>query len=76
MTPKIGDVVYINTSIYIDSSWRDINGGKVTISKVVDYGEKVWITLKEFPEKSYCWNYLEDMQDYLKEEFGEQWAHK
>ena len=74
MKPKIGDIVYIETAGYSDSSWRDVTGGKARIAEVKETGSGYSVVFEKFPTTSYNWYFLEGMQEHLKKEFGEQWA--
>jgi len=72
--PKVGDIIYVESAGYSDSPWRDTVGGKARIVKVEKRESTYWITVEQFPERSYNWDFLEGMQDYLKKEAGDQWA--
>ena len=76
MKPKIGDIIYLDTDLYVSSGWNDRRGGKARISCVTKENGKIWVQVEEFPESSYLWDYLEGMQERFKEEFGNQWAHR
>lgn len=74
--PKPGDIIYIDSSFHSDDfAGRDRVGGKVTVDRVTEENGKVWVTPKEFPTSSYNWESLREMQEYLKEQFGDSWAH-
>ncbi len=74
--PKIGDIIYIDSAGYVDSSFRDVTGGKVRIQSVEKKGDRYWVVVEEFPTSSYSWEHLSEMQEYLKGTFGDTWAHK
>jgi len=73
-TPKVGDIVYIQGACYTSHGADDIAGGKATIQAVVKEYGKTYITLKEVPSRRYCWEWLEELQEYLKEQYGQEWA--
>ena len=70
--PKIGDEVYVPTSLHISRGSDDFIGGLATVVGVKDEG---WITVSENPRVSYNWKYLIRIQDRLKAEFGEERAY-
>ena len=75
--PKVGDIIYIESAYYIDSPFRDVTGGKAKIQSVeVKEGGGIWIKLEGFPTTTYGWSGLETLQPYLKEQFGDAWAHR
>ena len=74
-TPKVGDVIYIDSAWYIDDfPPRDVDGGKVRIKSVEKINDIYRIVVEGFPAKSYSWDKLCEMQEYLKEKFGDTWA--
>lgn len=76
MKPQIGDIIYLDSRSYLSSGWNDRVGGKARISSVQEESGKIWVQIEEFPESSYNWESLESMQEWFKERFGEQWAHR
>ncbi len=55
--------------MYVDSGYRDIQGGLATISKVIknrslskNHCNYIMITVKEHPWKHYNWKYLKKRQ--------------
>ena len=80
--PKIGDLIYVPTSLYVYRGADDFIGGLATISdiKYNDFLEKdhynyTMIAIEERKGHYYNWNYLLDEQESLKERFGEQIAY-
>lgn len=74
--PKVGDVIYIDSDYYIDSSFRNVTGGKVRIKTVKTDDDSCWVTLEGFEVSSYNWKFLSVAQENLKGEFGDSWAHR
>lgn len=80
MTPKIGDKIYVPTSLYLSHGRDDFQGGICTVSKVkneLSAGEScAFVSVVERPEYSYNWSqYLAGMQDELRERYGDQVGH-
>jgi len=74
--PKPGDIIYINSASYIDSPFRDIIGGKAKVQSATERDEKCWVVVEGFPTTSFNWESLQELQEYLKGEFGDTWARK
>ena len=82
--PHIGDKIYLPTSLYVTHGEDDFIGGICIISKAIKYGEddakekgSSWrIEVLEDPGSFYSWDYLLELQDKLKVEFGDQRAYK
>jgi hypothetical protein len=76
---KVGDKIYIPTSLYIDRGEDDIQGGIATVSRISVKGtgyNSRFVYLKELPQDtSYNYNYLLEHQEEWKEEYGDQVAH-
>jgi len=77
--PKIGDLVYVGSSYYIDHGEDDFEGG---LCKIVDVelgtsaGKKVpFIEVEERSGHSYNWEYLKENQAKWKKEFGKKRGH-
>jgi len=75
MIPKVGDQIYIDTSLYVTHGIDDFIGGlcEVVDVKIDEHG--VFIAVKEEPGAFYAWNYLAPLQERLKKEFGNQRGH-
>jgi len=69
--PKVGDLVYVDTSLFVTHGEDDFIGGLCEVISVETYGEDNHrISVKEDPDTSHSWEYLAEMQDKLKKEFG------
>lgn len=75
MLPKPGDIIYMDTELYLSHGEDDIIGGRAEIQEVEIDGRYVWIIFKLFPDCKYSWAQLEPIQERLKNEFGLAWAH-
>jgi hypothetical protein len=77
--PKVGDDIYVDTSIYIDHGEDDVCGGLaevISVKPAMSAGANVpFIEVRELPGRSYSWAYLRDNQARLKKEFKTQRAH-
>ena len=65
--PKVGDLVYVDTSLFVTHGEDDFIGG---LCEVISVEDNNWIQVKEDPDTSHSWEYLAEMQDKLKKEFG------
>lgn len=74
MIPKAGDIVYMQTELYLSHGEDDIIGGKVEVQRVFEDGGCTWVVFTPFPDSQYNWSQLESIQEKLKEEFGDEWA--
>lgn len=72
--PQKGDIIYIDSALYIDSPFRDRIGGKAKIQSVKNDEGKLCVVVEEYPTTSFYWESLLSMQDYLKDTFGDTWA--
>ena len=75
MIPKVGDKIYVPSSIYVYRGADDFAGGIATVSKVETSKGRCFVTVKESPGSSYNWEHLEKQQVELKEMYGEEIAH-
>jgi hypothetical protein len=81
--PKVGEKIYVPSSMYVYRGSDDFAGGIATISKVeVDkYGHGpenpnyCFVSIEERLGSSYNWANLEKEQERLKEMYGDQIAH-
>lgn len=77
--PSVGDLIYIQTAMYIDHGEDDILGGLATVTKVtredrVNGG--TWaVAVKEVPNV-YYWNCLAHQQTKLASEFKNSYAKR
>lgn len=73
--PKVGDIIYVDSEWYIDDfPPRDKNGGKARIQSVMKENDHYRIVVEAFSYTTYSWAGLSEMQDYLKNKFGDTWA--
>lgn len=72
--PKPGDIIYMDTELYLSHGEDDIIGGRAEVQEVRIEGKFVWIVFKLFPDSLYNWAQLEPIQEDLKEKFGDTWA--
>ena len=75
--PKIGDKIYVGTSLSISHGSDDFNGGICTISKIdknkklsEDHINYLFVSIKERIGHSYNYKILMEDQEKLKERFG------
>jgi signal peptidase II len=77
--PKPGDVIYVDTELYLSHGVDDFRGGKATVSQVKDEmlgGRAVpFVEVAENPGSFYNWEYLAEKQPALAAEFGDARAH-
>ena len=77
--PRIGDVIYVPTDLYLSHGVDDFRGGKARVAEVVEEvseGLKTpFIRVKERLDTLYNWPYLSKQQVELRKEFGDQEAH-
>lgn len=76
---KVGDKIYIQTSISIDHGWDDITGGLGTVKSIkpITSGGQLtlFVEIEEIPGRRFNWDqYLAQEQDKLRAEFGERVA--
>ena len=74
---KIGDIIYIETSLYVSHGVDDIIGGKTKVIKVIEEPDGtvlVWTELE--PDTRYNWEMLSEDQETLKKAFGDDWAYR
>jgi len=74
--PKIGQIVYVPTSLYISHGRDDFRGGVCTISRITDdtsAGKPVpFVEVEERLGHRYNWQYLSENQKKWKSECGNQ----
>lgn len=79
-TPKVGQKIYVDTSLYLSHGSDDFVGGIATVTRVykeISGGEKVtFVDIAERPGHGYNWTqFLMNKQAELKKEFGKRKAH-
>jgi hypothetical protein len=76
---RAGDVIYVDTELYISHGRDDFRGGlgEVTDVKMDRIGGKPvpYVRVAQEPDTLHSWPYLAPMQKKLREEFGKKWAH-
>lgn len=77
--PKPGDVIYVDTDLFLSHGVDDFRGGKATVVAVTggrSQGRNVpFIEVEQNPGCRYNWELLAARQDALAAEFGDRWAH-
>lgn len=80
--PKIGDIIYVDSHLYIDHGEDDCIGGKATISAVtiskrlpLEHINSIMVQIEEHPGTEYNWKILMEDQENLKKRFGNRWAY-
>jgi len=72
--PIIGEQFYVPNAFFLEKGKDDFMGGIATVAKVtvkvIDMFETPMIEMKERPGIVYNYFYLADIQDELKNEFG------
>lgn len=73
--PKVGERIYIPSSLYLSHGRDDIQGGWAEVSEVrEDKMGQVRVKVKPFPASEYSWHYLAEKQEEWRREYGEQEA--
>ena len=76
--PKPGDVIYVDTELYLWHGVDDFRGGKAVVSAVRMNGpgrQTPWIEVVQNPGTSYNWEHLAEIQAELALKFGDTWSH-
>jgi hypothetical protein len=73
-TPKPGDVIYVDTDLYVWHGVDDFHGGKVRVEKSGSK-ETVAVEVVQNPGTWYTWALLAEKQAELAVKFGDKWAH-
>lgn len=74
--PKIGQEVYVDSSLYLTHGVDDFMGGLCKISSVHFIGNTYEIAVAEDPDVYSSWTELEKEQGALKKKFGIKRGHK
>jgi hypothetical protein len=77
---KVGDIVYVETSLYLSHGLDDVIGGKAHVTKVykgISGGKNcTFIEVEEHPQNGYNWGqFLSKKQKSLAKRFGDKWAY-
>lgn len=79
-TPQPGDIIYINSSLFLADGEDDIVGGLATVVEVEERasaGRVVpFVRVEENPGAWYNWEYLEPQQEELEKYFRDSWAYR
>jgi hypothetical protein len=78
MIPKVGDEIYVPTSLYLSHGRDDVEGGLAKVTEVCpskDSPNQTCIRVAEHPNDTYWWSSLETRQDELKLRFGTRRAY-
>lgn len=77
--PEVGQKIYVHSSYYISHGSDDFVGGLATISAVkegISAGKPCpFVSIEERPGVEYNWEFLEEEQEELKKQFGEEKSH-
>ncbi len=77
--PQAGDIVYVDTELYLWHGVDDFRGGRARVTAVkleTSRGRSVpFIEVAENPGTSYNWEHLAGKQAALAAEFRDAWAH-
>lgn len=72
--PKIGDDIYLPSSLHLSHAVDDMLGGLAKVTNVEVEGKLTWVSTEEMPGVRYEWRGLERDQEKLKEEFKDRRA--
>jgi hypothetical protein len=74
-----GDVIYVDTSLYLSHGRDDFCGGLAEVIEVkagISAGDSTpFVRLAQEPDTLHNWPYLAAKQKELRERFGKNWAH-
>jgi len=77
--PQPGDVIYLDTELYLSHGVDDFRGGKATVTGVrIDFSAgkpTPFVETAENPGSYYNWELLAEKQAQLAAEFGDRWSH-
>ncbi|HEX3466588.1 MAG TPA: hypothetical protein VHT05_00650 [Candidatus Elarobacter sp.] len=77
--PKPGDVIYVDTDLYVSHGADDFRGGKATVVAVQPGRSKstpvAFVEVEQNPGCLYNWEMLAEKQAELAAQFGDAWAH-
>ncbi len=72
--PKVGDIIYIDTELYLSRGEDDLIGGKARVLTVGgQFGDRM-VTVEGWPDVYRGVDWKE--QESLKAKFGDSWAYK
>jgi hypothetical protein len=76
-TLRVGDVIYVDTELYIWHGRDDFRGG---LAEVAEFGPYIrpsstpFVCVVQEPDTQHNWEMLAPMQKRLRAEFGKNWA--
>jgi len=70
--PKVGDHIYVDTSLFVTHGEDDFIGGLCRVCSVKDF----MIEVEEDPGAFYNWHSLREEQESLKKQFGNKRGYK
>ena len=73
--PKVGDDIYVPTSLYLSHGVDDVVGGLATVVKVEREKDYIWVMVAEHQGNRYNWKYLERDQEKHKKRYGNERAY-
>ena len=77
--PEPGDVIYVDTDLYLSHGADDFRGGKATVTAVrpgrSKGGAVPFVEVAQNPGCLYNWELLAPKQAELAAQFGDAWAH-
>lgn len=80
--PKVGDEIYVGSSMSISNGSSDVVGGMAKVSSVdinerlgKDHVNGVMVSVEEHPGHGYNWHMLSEEQAELKKRFGKKRAY-
>lgn len=80
IAPKVGDMVYVGPSLYIDHGQDDVMGGLAHVTDVrpsMSAGQMVpFVSVLEHRGRFYNWRLLAVEQEKLAKEFRTKWAYE
>lgn len=74
--PKVGDIIYVDSDIYLSHGLDDKHGGRAKVIAVEIISNSITVTVEPFPQTTYYWDSLQPKQKQLKKEFGKTQAYK
>lgn len=74
--PRVGDLIYVDTSLYVTHGADDFIGGLCEVASVKEEWGIIWVSVKEDAETLHGWAELYKMQEQLKSEFGNKRGYK
>ncbi len=76
---RAGDVIYLDTELYISHGRDDFRGGLAEVVEVkpdISAGKSTpFVRVAQEPDTWHNWRILAEMQKKLRAEFGKHWAH-